>query len=93
MTKPRGPSNVAYQWFHSHFHTKPASKGGIWMDKHAKAHPGVSHLFLWGTNTNVHSNGKTLICLNKVDCHGGDIRSQQNVTSYEQVISLIKNDN
>ena len=94
MTKPK-VSNVAYQYWVSHkkLFTKPTGKGATWTNEHTNNNPNDGNLFLYGKNTGVKHNGRTLFWVDGVDAANAgaaDGRIDYNVTSYNEALEKVK---
>lgn len=94
MTKPK-VSNVAYQYWvgHKKLFTKPTGKGATWTNEHTNNNPNDGNLFLYGKNTGVKHNGRTLFWVDGVDAANAgaaDGRIDYNVTSYNEALEKVK---
>ena len=89
MTKPGGNSKIIYTYWkpYSGIWHKPTGRGGTWSKV---TNPKNCYAFLWGTNTGIHSNGRTLIMMEGVDMTGGDGNVDNEILSVEAALANIR---
>ena len=82
MTKPKGSSNIAYQYWGNILHTKPVDNGSIWTDCGGDLN-GNGRLFVWANNTGIHCNGRTLVWMKDVGVGGTDDKIDMEIFDME----------